>query len=135
MTLKPCLRCGEPTPRTHCDEHRPKPPPKSPRHYGYDAAWDRLSKRARRLQPWCLDCGATDDLQADHTPSAWQRKEQGLAIRLQDIAVRCGPCNRAAGAARGKAVTRGNAPQGVAEALAAQPHRALHTLGGIYEIS
>lgn len=130
MTLKPCLRCGEPSPRSHCDEHRPKPPPKSPRDFGYDAAWDRLSRRARRLQPWCSGCGSTEDLQCDHKPSAWQRKAAGKAIRLTDVDVLCGPCNRAAGAARGNALTRGDAPQEAAEALAAKPHLALHTAGG-----
>ena len=60
MTLRPCLDCGEPTALTRRPEHR-----------GYDAEWDRLSRRARRLQPWCSDCGSTEDLQADHLPSAW----------------------------------------------------------------
>lgn len=53
------------------------------------------------MQPFCLDCGATDDLQADHTPEAWARKAAGKAIRLQDIAVVCGRCNRDRGQARG----------------------------------
>lgn len=135
MTLRPCIRCGEPTPRTHCDAHRPKPPPKSPRHYGYDAAWDRLSKRARRMQPWCSDCGAVDDLTADHRPEAWEAKAAGRSITLAMVDVLCRSCNTRRGAARGNAVTqRGDAPRGAAEALAAKPHRALHTPGGIYEI-
>lgn len=67
---------------------------------GYNGRWKRLSKRARELQPFCSVCGATTDLQTDHTPEAWRRHELGLAIRLQDVRVLCGKCNRAAGEAR-----------------------------------
>jgi len=73
----------------------------SARELGYDAQWDRLSKRARRMQPFCIDCGSTEDLQADHSPEAWARKAAGKAIRLVDIAVCCGACNRARRQARG----------------------------------
>lgn len=79
---------------------------KSRKQRGYNYAWEKLSKRARRLQPFCSDCNATDDLQADHTPEAWERHEAGLPIRLQDIDVVCGPCNRERGAARGERMTR-----------------------------
>lgn len=68
---------------------------------GYDSRWARLSRRARQLQPFCSDCGATTDLQADHSPEAWDRHSRGLPVRLQDIDVVCGPCNRRRGAARG----------------------------------
>lgn len=115
MTLKPCLRCGEPSPGTYCSEHKPtnvsskSKRAKTKRERGYNWHWDQLSRRARRLQPFCSDCGATDDLQADHSPEAWQRHEDGLAVRIQDVDVCCGPCNRARGAARGP-LTRGYAP-------------------------
>jgi 5-methylcytosine-specific restriction protein A len=89
VTLRPCIGCGLPTPLTRCPECR-----------GYDHAWDRLSRRARRLQPFCSDCGATEDLQTDHTPEAWARKAAGKPIRLQDIDVVCQDCNIARGAAR-----------------------------------
>lgn len=108
MTLRPCLVCGEPAEGPRCEVHTvDRKAPAAAR--GYDAAWARLSKRARRLQPFCTDCGATDDLQADHTPEAWERKAAGLAIRLADVDVVCGPCNRRRGAARGPQ-TRGRAP-------------------------
>lgn len=68
---------------------------------GYGAEWDRLSVRARRLQPWCTDCGSPDDLTADHSPEAWRRHERGQRIRLRDIDVVCRGCNAARGAARG----------------------------------
>lgn len=89
MTLRPCLDCGVPSASTRCSAHR-----------GYDSAWERLSQRARKLQPFCSDCGSTEDLQADHSPEAWARRAAGKAIRLKDIDVVCGRCNTARGKAR-----------------------------------
>lgn len=89
MTPRPCLDCGAPSASTRCPEHR-----------GYDSAWERLSKKARKLQPFCSDCGATENLQADHSPEAWARRAAGKPIRLKDVDVVCGPCNTARGQAR-----------------------------------
>jgi 5-methylcytosine-specific restriction enzyme A len=109
MTLRPCVICGEPANGPRCPQHTSDTKPTA-RERGYSTSWDKLSKRARRLQPFCSDCGSTEDLQTDHTPEAWARKAAGKTIRLQDVRVLCGPCNRAAGAARGNALTRGDAP-------------------------
>lgn len=107
----PCLDCGEPTKATRCEEcskqsenmrirkHSAKKQTTAGR--GYGGAWQRLSKRARELQKFCSDCGATTDLQGDHSPQAWKRYEKGLPLRLSDIDVVCGHCNRKRGAARG----------------------------------
>lgn len=103
MTMRPCVRCGQPSTDTRCPEHVQTPTVRrgsSPRARGYDAAWDRLSRRARRLQPWCLDCGATEGLTADHLPTAWDRKDRGLPLRLADVAVVCGSCNVIRGSSR-----------------------------------
>lgn len=127
MTLRPCLICGEPSAKSRCPEHRPTKPPREQR--GYDYRWQQLSRRARRLQPFCTDCGSTEDLQADHTPEAWERKANGLPIRLRDIEVRCGTCNRNAGAARGNAVTRGNAPETLSTPPIGKAFSELHTGG------
>lgn len=70
--------------------------------------WKALSRRARRAQPWCSSCRETDQqvtargdrLEVDHTPQAWQRERDGLTIRLSDVDVLCGDCNRAAGSAQ-----------------------------------
>ena len=78
--------------------HRRHPNPLRAR--GYDTAWDKLSKRARRLQLCCVDCGSTEELQADHLPSAWQRQAAGKAIRLADIEVVCNLCNVCRGSSR-----------------------------------
>src|SRR5690625_4902711 len=59
------------------------------------------SQRARRLQPFCSDCGREDQLTADHSPAAWQRQAEGKPIRLEDIDVVCRRCNAERGPARG----------------------------------
>lgn len=106
MTLSPCLECGEPAESTRCPDctrvvERAQPDRKSPAAArGYDWAWTKLSRRARKLQPFCTDCGATRDLQTDHSEDAWRRKAAGLPLRLRDVEVVCGPCNRARGAQR-----------------------------------
>jgi len=116
--LKACTECGEPSDRAKCREHRPKDRKPSARTRGYDAAWDQLSKRARRLQPFCTDCGTTDDLTVDHSEQAWTRKEAGLPIRLEDVDVVCRSCNARRGAARPGRVDPpqgGQDPRGKAE--------------------
>lgn len=95
-----CDTCKPPRPRTAqritSEERRG-----TARQRGYDAAWDRLSKRARRLQPFCSDCGREDHLTTDHSPEAWARREAGKPVRLEDVDVVCVWCNGDRGAARG----------------------------------
>lgn len=109
--MTPCLTCNElQNNGSRCKEcalqvqrldARSRPDRKPPaRARGYDWNWTKLSARARQLQPFCTHCGSTEDLQTDHTPEAWRRRAAGLVIRLADVQVLCGPCNRAAGAAR-----------------------------------
>lgn len=103
--LKTCATCGELSDQSYCPAHQPKRKDtrvKDKLAAGYDYQWSKLSRRARRLQPFCTDCGTPKDLTADHTPEAWKRKEQGKPIRLQDIEVVCRSCNSKRGAARGK---------------------------------
>ena len=102
---RPCLTCGELADpgSAYCPEHRPvkrdERPTASAR--GYDAAWQRLSEKARKAQPFCSVCNTTEDLTVDHTPAAWRRKAAGKPIRLQDVDVLCRVHNSSAGAARG----------------------------------
>ena len=109
MTLRPCIDCGTPSPGTRCPDHTVDTKPRA-QDRGYDHQWNLLSRRARRLQPFCSGCGSTEDLQCDHTPEAWERKVAGKSIRLKDVQVLCGPCNRDAGVARGRSGTRGGTP-------------------------
>ena len=97
--LRPCLECGELSEDSRCPKHKLQKGNKRER--GYDHRWDMLVKKAKKLQPFCADCGATENLTGDHSPEAWRRHNAGLRIRLQDIDIVCGPCNRARGAARG----------------------------------
>lgn len=100
MTARPCIRCGDLTPTgTYCTDCKP-PDKASAAARGYDWQWTKLSRRARRLSPFCSVCGTTTNLQADHSPEAWRRKDAGLPIRLQDIDVVCGAHNRERGRAR-----------------------------------
>jgi hypothetical protein len=93
--LKACSDCGTPTDRARCpDCQRPAAPKESATARGYDAAWERLSKRARRLQPFCSDCGTTEDLTTDHSEAAWKRKDAGKPIRLVDVTSCAGAATR-----------------------------------------
>ncbi|WP_281711780.1 hypothetical protein [Dermacoccus nishinomiyaensis] len=101
--LQPCLACGELSDQPRCEQHRATASQRRTltfRQRGYDAQWDRVSREARRRQPWCSDCGGDGDLTADHTPEAWRRKAQGLAVRVEDVEVVCGPCNVRRGSSR-----------------------------------
>ncbi len=111
MTLRPCLECGEPTPATRCEQHTTcRTHELSAGERGYDTAWHRLSKRARKLQPWCSDCGALGDLTADHSAKAWARKAAGKVLRLRDVEVVCRSCNSKRGARRVGLTPRGEGP-------------------------
>ena len=117
--LKPCAGCGDLAATAWCETCKPpkrEPYPKRPRQLGYDTAWDKLSKRARKLQPWCTDCGATDDLTCDHSEQAWQRKADGLPIRLDDVDVVCRSCNGKRGRARPTTASTPTTPGGTLDA-------------------
>ena len=98
--LKPCLVCGEPCQTGRCADHPPKPRRRPSRAVGYDAAWDRLSRKARAIQPFCTDCGTDQNLTCDHLPEAWARKARGLSLRLADVDVVCATCNKRRGSSR-----------------------------------
>ncbi|MCG7582781.1 hypothetical protein [Mycolicibacterium sp. OfavD-34-C] len=129
--MKPCIQCGEVSDQSRCPEHRKDTRDKRER--GYDWRWDELSRRARRLQNFCGICGSTDDLQADHLPSAWERKAQGKVIRLADIQVVCGTCNRDLGSSRpgSPRATQAGGGQPTASRPVGKAQEALHTPGGI----
>lgn len=108
--LRPCVDCGELSPEARCPDHRPAQTPKkesNTRRRGYGHRWQKLSARARQLQPFCTDCGTTENLTADHSPAAWKVHEKGKAIPLELIDVVCTSCNNKRGAARGHHITWG----------------------------
>ncbi|MBN7452622.1 HNH endonuclease [Mycobacteroides abscessus] len=98
MLSKPCIKCGEPAPGTYCSGCRPADTRIRNRRgqAAYDPHWRKLSQRARKLQPWCLDCGAVDDLTADHIIPKSVAPE--LVHVAANVAVRCRPCNSRRGA-------------------------------------
>lgn len=118
--LRPCLDCGELSPDSRCDDcsrtlRRAKEHEtyarrgRRERKAGHDdPRWRRLSRQARRLQPWCSDCRLTETelkalgqrLEADHLPSAWAKREKQKPIILTDVEVVCGNCNVKRGSSR-----------------------------------
>jgi 5-methylcytosine-specific restriction enzyme A len=111
MLASVCAACGATYERDHthdarCTDCRPtdqrdRQPTRREAKRGYDWSWRKLSRRARKLQPFCSDCGSPYDLTTDHSEQAWQRHERGLPIRLVDVDVVCRPCNVDRGPARG----------------------------------
>lgn len=101
MTMRSCIVCGEVSDETRCPDHRALVERKgSATSRGYGYAWEALSKRARKAQPFCSDCDAVTDLTVDHSPEAWARVEAKRSIRLQDVDVVCRSCNAKRGRAR-----------------------------------
>ena len=101
--MKPCITCVVLSPTATCPEHTivsERYPKDSPRKRGYTTAWDKLSRRARRLQPFCTWCGSKEDLTLDHSEEAWTAFEAGKPITLSMCMVLCRPCNSRKGPAR-----------------------------------
>lgn len=113
VLTKLCL-CGEDAlpGGSRCADCRPtRAPQASATARGYPAWWQRLSARARQLQPWCSTCGSPDNLTVDHTPAAWAKVQAGKRLTLRDfenglLSVQCLRHNVALGHARGGSVTR-----------------------------
>jgi 5-methylcytosine-specific restriction endonuclease McrA len=60
MALKPCLVCGALSNSSRCVTHR-----KTTRR-GYGWTHQQRARAAIAADPRCVDCGATQDLTADH---------------------------------------------------------------------
>lgn len=89
----PCLKCGTPTKAgSYCPEHQPVRRRATP----YNYAWRKASLEARRRQPWCSVCGATEDLTGDHLVSLAAGGE--LVPDASLIDVKCRKHNSARGA-------------------------------------
>ncbi|VDR40031.1 Uncharacterised protein [Tsukamurella paurometabola] len=120
MTARPCLHCGDLiTSGTRCASCTPADT-KKPRkiaHAGTDSQWRRLSVRARRMQPFCIDCHTDRDLTADHIIPVDVAPE--LAYAMENITVRC----RTHNSARGNRYTRVEAEEVLNTLLGAQDRR------------
>lgn len=103
---RPCLRCGELSPESYCPEHRRERwNRRVSRSSEYGPNWTALSRKCRKLQPWCTQCGSTEQLETHHTVEAWLKLKHVGALTFSDaekglLIVLCHRCNVAAGAAR-----------------------------------
>ena len=85
------------------------------RHGARNTQWKRLSKEARKLQPWCSAClqnkadieARGDRLETDHSREAYEAEQAHRPVSLQMVTVLCGQCNRAAGAAKDRELNNG----------------------------
>lgn len=96
--MRPCIECGRVTEQSRCPDHqRPTIRSKDTRRRkskgqaAYDPVWRKLSTQARRASPFCIDCGAVDDLTADHIIPKSVAPE--LVHAIENVAVRCRTCN------------------------------------------
>lgn len=98
MTLRPCLVCGELSTGPRCPEHTltDRRVRKDPGQAAHDPVWRKLSTKVRKQQPWCADCGAREDLTADHVIPKSVAPQ--LVHAVENVAVRCRPCNSRRGA-------------------------------------
>lgn len=95
--MRPCLTCGEPSDAPRCAEHTTDTRIRKDKgQAAYDPVWRRLSIKARKMQPWCLDCRSADNLTADHIIPKTVAPE--LVHSIENLAVRCRSCNSRRGA-------------------------------------
>lgn len=100
---RPCLKCGALSPGSYCrpcnaERIRARQQCRgTTKQLGYGSAWKRLSVKARRLQPFCSTCGASDDLTTDHiTPLA--RSDRAAPVTIDAVQILCRSCNARKGA-------------------------------------
>ena len=93
----PCARCGTLTRRkSFCPRCGAGVGVKrSAARRGYDATWQRLSRMAIALQPWCSQCGSKEDLTGDHITALANGNRRPT---LDGIQVLCRSCNSRKGA-------------------------------------
>lgn len=89
----PCLYCGIITRGSTCPQCvqaiQSRDPARVARNKKYDYQWQKLSRYARQVQPWCSRCGKNKDLTADHILSL----ADGGQNVLSNIMVLCRSCN------------------------------------------
>jgi 5-methylcytosine-specific restriction endonuclease McrA len=101
--MRACIECGRPIDATlkRCEKHA-RPGNKrgaTTAERGYGAAHQRRSKLARALQPYCSECGAAEDLTADHVDALANGGDP-----LGELRVLCRSCNSRRGNTPGEGV-------------------------------
>jgi 5-methylcytosine-specific restriction enzyme A len=76
-----------------CADGRPNLRTATTSQRGYGAAHQRRSRQARAAHPWCEECGATEDLTADHLTAIANGGDP-----LGPLLVLCRSCNSRRGA-------------------------------------
>ncbi|WP_165612733.1 HNH endonuclease signature motif containing protein [Mycobacterium kubicae] len=95
---RPCIACGAIiSSGSRCDDCRlsSKQPDNSKRHAirSNPTRWKNLSKRLRRLSPFCELCGATSRLQVDHIIPLGEAEQLGIsAYEIANLRVLCRTC-------------------------------------------
>lgn len=118
--MKPCIVCGEPSDGPRCPEHPREPrsgKSKTPNIVARNGtAWKNLSRRLRRLQPWCSvpGCGNTE-LTVDHIIPLI---DGGEPYEITNLQVLCKSHNSAKG--------RGEGVPGLLPRSAGKPQGATH---------
>lgn len=90
MSLKPCLDCGTPTNGPRCTEHATAGPRDHIASFN-NGRWKTLSKRLRRLAPFCEECATTVNLTVDHVLPVSKFPE--LTYAVENCRVLCNVCN------------------------------------------
>ena len=89
---RPCIGCGVLIAKGgRCRPCTPKRARPQGHPHTNTGRWKKLSAKVRKAQPWCLDCGATIDLCADHIISVDERPD--LAFEPLNLTTRCRTCN------------------------------------------
>ena len=93
----PCLYCGVISRGSVCRQCKAaiesKDIKRQERHRAYDYEWQKLSRLARKIQPWCSRCGTNKYLTADHILSL----ANGGSNILENIMILCRKCNSSKG--------------------------------------
>ena len=124
---RPCTHwdCGELTEQSRCPEHRIKRSKSTRKGHARNAArWQKLRAKCVAMMPWCLDCGRTDQLEADHIVPVAIAPE--LAYEILNTTTRCRRCN----AKRGTTYTE-EEEKAVRTAIAARKQRQLRIPLGV----
>lgn len=92
---KPCIQCGDDAlpGKSRCPACRlPRTNKSTPNgHARNTARWQKLRAKCVAMMPWCLDCGRTEQLEADHVVPVAVAPE--LAYDILNLTTRCRTCN------------------------------------------
>jgi 5-methylcytosine-specific restriction endonuclease McrA len=94
---RPCANCDEVIDNgSYCSACKPKDNRPNRSHLLlHTARWEHLSKRLRKLSPFCENCSNTKHLSVDHIIPVNERPD--LIFALPNLRVLCMECNRERG--------------------------------------